>query len=132
MNVIIRDALSKQHKSKGSLAKVLNISRSAVTELLAGRRKIRIDELPKIVRYLELDHIPVVGRIGTGGAIEQVGELSEGYVELPCFPPVGAGELLAFEVTGNSMMPRYDAGDAIVVRVEKQPIKNFYGQEVVV
>ena len=127
-------ALERTGKSKTGLATHLGLRNSAVTEILGGERTIKADELPLIVEYLELDRVPVMGRIGAGGDIEpdyeQVVADDLGTVRVPIALP---GELIAFEVNGESMMPRYDAGDIVVVWAEqKRATETFYGEEAAV
>ena len=53
-----------------------------------------------------------------------------GEVELP-FPI--AEETIAFEVVGDSMLPKYENGDIIVVyRDQRHPLTSFYGEEAAV
>jgi repressor LexA len=127
-------ALERTGKTKSGLAAHLGLRNSAITEILQGTRTVKADELPRIVEYLELDRVPVVGRIGAGGSIEpdyeQVVADELGTVRVPIALP---GELVAFEVKGESMKPRYDAGDVVVVWAEqKRATETFYGEEAAV
>jgi phage repressor protein C with HTH and peptisase S24 domain len=76
--------------------------------------------------------VPVVGSVGAGATVEpefeQEGALYE--IELPYPVPEN---LVAFQVEGESMMPRYDDGDVILVwREQKRSLESFYGQEAAV
>ena len=127
-------ALERTRKTKSGLAAHLNLRNSAITEILQGQRNIKAEELPLIVEYLELDRVPIMGRIGAGGLIEpdyeQVVADELGTVRVPIALP---GELVAFEVKGNSMTPRYDPGDIVVVWAEqKRATETFYGEEAAV
>jgi repressor LexA len=127
-------ALERTGKTKSGLAAHLGLRNSAITEILQGMRTVKADELPRIVEYLELDRVPVVGRIGAGGTIEpdyeQLVADELGTVRVPIALP---GELVAFEVKGESMKPRYDAGDVVVVWAEqKRATETFYGEEAAV
>lgn len=78
--------------------------------------------------------VPVVGMVGAGGDVEPEYEQvpPEGLfeVELPIAVPE---ELIAFQVDGDSMLPKYEDGDVILVWKEtKRPLENFYGREAVV
>ena len=75
-----------------------------------------------------------MGRVGAGAIIEpeyeQVPPEGLGEVELP-FPL--SEDTIAFEVTGDSMLPKYENGDIIVVfKEQRHPVSNFYGEEAVV
>jgi repressor LexA len=127
-------ALERTGKTKTALAKYLGLRNSAITEILGGDRMIKADEVPRLVEFLELDRVPIMGRIGAGGDIEpdyeQVVADELGTVKVPVWMP---GDMVAFEVKGDSMMPRYDTGDVIVVWAEqKRATESFFGEEVAV
>ena len=131
---MIERGLKKTGKSKGGLARVMGVRAGAVSEILGGQRLIKAAEVAIIMEYLELNYVPVMGRIGAGAVIEpeyeQVPPEGLGEVELP-FPI--SGETIAFEVSGDSMLPKYENGDVIVVyREQRHPLASFYGEEAAV
>src|SRR3984885_11694148 len=75
-----------------------------------------------------------MGRVVAGAVIEpdleQIPPEGLGDIELP-FPL--AGETIAFEVVGDSMLPKYENGDVIVVyKDQRHPVSTFYGEEAAV
>lgn len=77
--------------------------------------------------------VKLMGRIGAGAEIgpeyEQIPE--EGLEEIELRHPVGL-DAIAFEVEGNSMMPRYDPGMLIVCSEGPRNPDDFLGKEVAV
>lgn len=130
----IERGLKKPGKTKGGLADAMNVRNGAVSEILAGTRLIKASELPAIIEYLELNAVPLMGRVGAGAVIEpeyeQVPPDGLATIELPFAIPE---ETIAFEVTGDSMLPAYEHGDVIVVyKEQRHPLSNFYGEEAAV
>jgi repressor LexA len=131
---LIEYGLEKTGKSKGGLAIAMGVRPGAVSEILSGIRLVKASEIEPIVTYLELNRVPIMGRVGAGAVIEpdqeQVPPEGLGDIELP-FPI--AGETIAFEVTGDSMLPKYENGDVIVVfKDQRHPVSSFYGEEAAV
>jgi repressor LexA len=131
---MIEQGLKKTGKSKGGLAKAMGVRPGAVSELFSGIRLIKASEIEPIIEYLRLNYVPIMGRVGAGSVIEpdyeQVPPEGLGEVELP-FP--FSEETVAFEVAGDSMLPKYENGDIIVVyKEQRHPVTSFFGEEAAV
>jgi repressor LexA len=130
----IERALKRTGKSKGGLAIAMGVRAGAVSEILSGIRQIKASEIEPITEYLKLNSVPIMGRVGAGAVIEpdyeQVPPDGLGDIELPF--PIDE-ETVAFEVVGDSMLPKYESGDIIVVfQDQRHPVSSFYGEEAVV
>ncbi|WP_188612421.1 LexA family transcriptional regulator [Chelatococcus reniformis] len=60
------------------------------------------------------EEVPVVGKIGAGGSIETSDEQLIDPLYVIKTPFAVPRDAIAFEVVGESMWPRYDAGDVII------------------
>lgn len=78
--------------------------------------------------------VPVMGFLGAGAEVEPDFEQvpPEGLFDITV-PFDLPGELIAFEVRGDSMRPVYRNGHIIIVyREQRRPLEYFYGQEAAV
>src|SRR4030088_3819981 len=106
---MIERGLHKPGKARVARAGAMGVRPGAVSEILADIRQIKATEIQPIIDYLELNSVPIMGRVGAGAVIEpeheQVPPEGLGEVELPFLI---AGETVAFEVAGDSMLLKYE------------------------
>jgi len=81
---LIERGLEKSGKTKGGLATAMGVRPGAVSEILSGIRLIKASEIQPIIDYLELNAVPIMGRVGAGASIGP---------ELEQMPPEGLGEI---------------------------------------
>lgn len=129
----IREAIEAEMKKKGfsrrSLSSAAGLSESAVRDLLTRVDNPGIGTLRKIAEALEMPvdvltgaglKVPVVGKIGAGGevlfSLDPDAELNDDAPQMVARPPLVSGRLMALEVVGSSMLPKYEDGDIIYVR----------------
>lgn len=136
----IRESIERAMKAKGfsrrSLSSAAGLSETAVRDLLTRTDNPGIDTLRKVAEALAVPvdaltgaglRVPVLGKIGAGGQVLFSAE-SEDEEELPTVPrpPLVEGRLMALEVIGSSMLPKYEAGDIIYVRRDHEGVLAHY------
>lgn len=129
---VLRTLLGERGWSQVELAERLGTSQATISRWLAGDREPRgksmeairslaieaglVHEMPK-----EQYGVPIMGYVGAGNEIEpeyeQVPPEGLDQVELPFPVPDG---LIGFQVRGDSMLPKYNDGDVIVVPADPQ------------
>lgn len=137
----IREAVEREMKRKGfsrrSLSSAAGLSESAVRDLLSRTDNPGVGTLRKVAEALEMPvdaltgadlTVPVWGKIGAGGKVLFSANLEDGEVDLPTVPrpPLVAGRLMALEVSGSSMLPKYESGDIIYVRRDHEGVLPSY------
>ncbi len=118
----------------------MSISRSQYIKLERGERRLTEDYINRAATAFQVTtneiledpvDVPVMGYVGAGAMIEpdfeQIPEDGLYQITLPFAVP---DEMLAFVIKGDSMLPRYDDGDVIVVwREQRRNFESFYGEE---
>jgi len=126
--------------SRRSLSSAAGMSESAVRDLLTRTDNPGIGTLRKIAEALTMPvdeltgtalMVPVLGKIGAGGqvlfSVDPDIELHD-LDEMPYVPrpPLTRGRLMALEVVGASMLPKYEDGDVVYVRRDHDGILPTY------
>jgi transcriptional regulator with XRE-family HTH domain len=126
------------------LAELSRISPSYLQRMETGGRNVSLKNLARISDALgvpandlvvggEAARVPVMGRIGAGSEImpefEQIPP--DGLFEIETIIPMPDG-VIAFEIDGDSMWPRYDPGDVVICWREGTPIQQILGDEAAV
>lgn len=94
-----------------AIADVLNVP---ITDLISNEEKER--ELNAIyATYKNVQCVPVLGSIPAGIPLAEIEDV-QGWEEIPADWTRGGKEYFALHVHGNSMYPRYEDGDIIILR----------------
>lgn len=137
--------------SKAELGRRADVSYDNVIKYLAGAvDQPRGDTLTKLATALGVDPlwlekgidqtgdamsvVPLMGYVGAGGEVEpdyeQVPSDGLEQIEVPFSLP---GDMIALQVKGISMLPRYDPDDVLIVwREQRRALHTFYGEEAAV
>jgi phage repressor protein C with HTH and peptisase S24 domain len=137
----IREAIEREMKSKGfsrrSLSSAAGLSESAVRDLLTRTDNPGVGTLRKVAEALEMPvdaltgaglEVPVLGGIGAGGQVIFSANADDEQGDFPMVPrpPLVSGRLMALEVQGSSMLPKYESGDIIYVRRNHEGVLPSY------
>lgn len=139
----IPSRLRQLKRSQADLARHLNLDPSSLTKTLKGERRLRADELLKIEQFFgePIDReaaveqlserrrsaprrIPVYGYAAAGGS-ERIAINPGQVIDWVDAPPLwnGVGDLAVVRIIGDSMEPRYFAGEAVTVRLGLPPAR---------
>ena len=143
----IKHLREQQKMTLEELAEAVGLSTSYVQRLENGDRNLAVKHFAAFAAALktqptqliiddavehETHKVTVVGRIGAGAEImPEFEQLPEGLFEIEIPFPVPPNTL-ALEVTGDSMWPRYDAGDVILCWREGTNATEIIGWEAAV
>jgi SOS-response transcriptional repressor LexA len=131
-------AMAEQGRKKADLARLLEIDSSQVTRILQGRRRLRRDEWKKVEAWLSdsLDHaiqetaevsvmpgmVPLYGWAGAATADRLVYADQTLLGAVPRHPnQANVMGAYALQISGDSMMPRYEPGEIIYIAPNQWP-----------
>lgn len=146
----LKSALGEKGWSKAELSRRAGEPYDNVAKYLSGKvKQPRGDTLDRLARALDLDplylkegvdadvhetEVPVVGYIGAGAEVEpDFEQVPPDGLEQVTVPFALPGDLVAFRVKGNSMLPQFRDGTVIIVyRDQRRALETFYGEEAAV
>lgn len=119
----IRDGLKKSGKTQSALAAHLGIAHPQITQLLKGKRGLKVRELPLIADFLGVPPpepatdgwpVNVVGYVGAGAEVHPIDDhaMGAGLETVEVDFPIRPGTV-AVIVRGDSMLPIFEDGDLI-------------------
>lgn len=136
---MIETAMTEKGFSRRSLSAKAGLSESAIRDLLTRVDNPGIGTLRKIAEALEMPSdqltgaglkVPVLGKIGAGGEVlyyvDPDDEINGVDIQYVPRPPLAQGRLIALEVVGSSMLPKYEEGDIIYIRRDHDGIMPSY------
>ena len=125
--------LKIRNKTQLDLAKAIGVSNTTINNYVKGYNTPRMDKLDKICNYLRIERsdllntstseekkttsalrIPVLGNVAAGIPISAVEDILD-YEEVPSSWQ-SQGEFFALRIKGDSMQPKIDDGDVVIVR----------------
>ena len=131
----VKELRKQKHITQEELGKVLDIQKAAISKYENGRAEPSTEVRKKMSAYfgVSIDYllgnspaklsaqklgrgvrIPVLGRVVAGIPIEAVEEILD-YEEIT--PELAAtGEFFALQVKGDSMLPKLEEGDIVIVK----------------
>lgn len=118
----LQSLMDAQGIKRKPLAKAAGLGETSIRDIFdADRNDVRAGTLVKLAGYFDVTiedlisepHVGVAGRIGAGGEVYFEAEDSPQMVDRP---PGAHGKVMALEVVGSSMLPKYEEGDIVFVR----------------
>lgn len=128
----ISHLMARDKIARKPLAQRAGLGETAIRDIYDPKRQdVKVGTLLKLADFFGVtldevagrERVPLLGKIGAGGSVifheEDVPETVDR-------PPVETGRLMALEVVGDSMLPKYEAGDVIYVRRDHEGVLPEY------
>jgi len=132
----VRDSLGRLMKARDikrkPLAKQAGLGETAIRDIFDEKRTdVRASTLVKLAEFFDVSMdelvgmgpVPLLGKIGAGGEVIFYEDPEPRMVPRP---PLGAGRLMALEVVGGSMLPKYEPGDVVYIRRDHEGVLPEY------
>lgn len=126
----MREAMAAKRVSQADIAQIAGLtSQSAVSNILKGKRRLKLEEADVIGRFLgihepqapQIQFVPIIGMSAAGNWREAI-ELPGGRLPLP--PDIAGPRSFAVEVRGDSMDRLIPDGGYVVVDPDKGELFN--------
>lgn len=131
----LKELREKKGYSQAQLARILGVKQSTVGMWESGKNKPQNPSLEALANMFNVStdyllgrdtinnqktsesaiSIPVLGKIPAGIPIEAIEDIID-YEEIPSDWANGGKEYFSLQVKGNSMSPRYEDGDILILR----------------
>ncbi|MBK5254214.1 MAG: helix-turn-helix domain-containing protein [Peptostreptococcaceae bacterium] len=125
--------LKLRNKNQSELARAIGVSTATTTNWCSGKKNPRMDKVDKICDFLNIRRsdlitsdtnyektpskgvrIPVLGRVVAGVPVEAIEDIID-YEEIT--PDLASqGEFFALQIKGDSMSPRMQDGDVVIIK----------------
>jgi transcriptional regulator with XRE-family HTH domain len=144
----IEALLAAKQQTKSQLAARLGISAPAVSQILAGKRRVTSTELPKMSAFLGISRDDLLRLLGVQIPPDESRVLVQGSVreDVVLLGDAGSADDSALEkvespfpyegtvvrVHGNEMFPRYREGDLIAFRMDGASPDSLIGKDAIV
>ena len=119
----ISRVLARKKWSQTRLANAAGVSRGYMSSLVNNNSVPSLEVLERIADALDVDigalygprPVPVAGRVGGGACVELVDAFAkgDGLYHVACPDDLPASDVVAVEVTGDSMQPLINPGDVL-------------------
>ncbi|TIQ86454.1 MAG: S24 family peptidase [Mesorhizobium sp.] len=144
-----RERMEAQGYTMKSLSLAAGLNESFVRDMLQRGRRPSVEKFSKLVGILGSTvaeimgegapaeggwFVPLMGFVGAGAEVEPDFEQvpAEGLEQIPV-PFHLPGDMIAFEVRGDSMLPQFRDGAVLIVyRDQRRSLESFYGEEAAV
>lgn len=123
----VKQRMIENNVTQTQVARALGLNQSAVSNLLAGRRQVKVHEAVAIYRYLRIEtspgvvFVPIIG-ISSAGNWREAIELPRGALPIPT--DLAGTRAFAVEISGDSMDLLVPEGAFVVVDPDQTQLFN--------